>query len=44
MATDTAQSVCCDADYLWLTCDECEQSAESHDFATCSACGADIDD
>lgn len=38
------KSPCCNADYLWLTCDECEVSSEAHDFATCAECGADIDD
>ena len=37
-------SNCCGGDYIWLTCDECEQSGEPHDFATCNICGADIDD
>jgi hypothetical protein len=35
---------CCEADYVWLTCDECELSDEKHDFATCSKCGQDLDD
>ena len=37
-------TTCCGGDYIWLTCDECEQSGEPHDYATCSDCGADIDD
>jgi hypothetical protein len=48
MATNTEpKSACCKADYLWLHCDECEESlndGEGHDFATCTECGADIDD
>lgn len=48
MATNTEpKSVCCKADYLWLWCDECGDSAnegEGHHFATCSECGQDIDD
>ena len=38
------KSECCNAAYLWLTCDECEFSSERHDFATCSKCGQDIED
>ena len=34
---------CCNAEYLWLSCDECDPD-EMHDFATCPECGSDIDD
>lgn len=37
-------TTCCGGDYIWLTCDECEQSGEPHDYATCSDCGGDIAD
>jgi hypothetical protein len=44
-------TTCCGAGYLWLTCDECGEGVWSngnftsaHDFATCSDCGADVDD
>ena len=40
----TTLSLCCGGDCLWMTCEECEESDEPHDFATCSSCGADIDD
>jgi hypothetical protein len=44
---DKPTSTCCNAEYLWLTCDECDESVndgEGHDFATCSECGQDVDD
>ncbi len=47
MANTAPKSACCNADYLWLHCDECEESindGEGHDFATCAECGSDIDD
>ena len=34
-------STCCNASYLWLTCNGCEVNEDRHDFSTCSECGQD---
>jgi hypothetical protein len=42
--TDNLLTNCCGSEYVWLTCDECEQSDEPHDYAICDNCGGDVDD
>lgn len=35
------KTACCNQDVIWLTCEGCEVSDETHEFGYCAYCHAD---